>query len=142
MITIFSSWGEITTDDFGNVIEKQLYEEEPCYLSNVVKFDIAEFDSWYEKKLNQPSPKPSTFDVLEVGFWKNDGAYIPADKKWREDMYTSKDQMIKDIIRHELEFLVSNPEYIEDVTDWIANGSLFNLNNEQLKEMWNTKTQD
>jgi hypothetical protein len=91
MITIESSWGEITTDDEGNVLEMDVLEiddsGERCYLLDVVKFDIAEWDKWYEAKFKEESPKPDEFDVLELGFWKKDGTYEEADKEWRKEAY-------------------------------------------------------
>lgn len=87
MITIQSSWGVITTDDQGNVIEKDLYEQEPCYLSNAVRFDIEEWDNWYERYTEKSSPKPSDFDVLELGFWNADGKYNNPDTDWRNNLY-------------------------------------------------------
>lgn len=85
MITIESSWGTVITDDNGNVIEKKLInnQEEPCYLSNASKFDIAEFDTWYEFYFKKPSPKPAEFDVLSLGFWNEDGSYNEPDHDWR-----------------------------------------------------------
>ncbi len=88
MIRIESSWGWITTDEEGNVLEMDLLEEdsegERCYLLDAVKFDIAEWDEWYEAKFEEKSPKPDEFDVLVLGFWKKDGTYEEADKEWRE----------------------------------------------------------
>jgi hypothetical protein len=92
MITIQSSWGLITTDDKGNVIEKDLIESvgnERCYLLDAERFDVEEWDNWYERYTEKPSPKPSEFDVLELGFWDNSGNYEPADSKWRNDIYKS-----------------------------------------------------
>jgi hypothetical protein len=86
MITIESSWGEVTTDDEGNVLELDVLEidndGERCYLLDIAKFDIAEWDKWYEKEFKENSPKRSEFDVLELGFWKKDGSYEPA-SNWR-----------------------------------------------------------
>jgi len=89
MITIHSSWGIITCDDNGKVITKDLYEtvDEPCYLANAVRFDIDEFDRWHEACTGTPSPKPSEFDVLEIGFWNEDGTYNTADNDWRKQIY-------------------------------------------------------
>ena len=87
MITIGSSWGEVTTDDEGNVLELDVLEidedGERCYLLDIAKFDIAEWDKWYEDKFKEPSPKPSDFDVLDLGYWRKDGSYEPADENWR-----------------------------------------------------------
>lgn len=89
MVTIESSWGEVITDDEGNVLEVDVLEidekGERCYLLDVAKFDLAEWDKWYEEKYKESSPKPSEFDVLCLGFWKKDGTYEEADKEWREE---------------------------------------------------------
>jgi hypothetical protein len=91
MITIESSWGIVTTDDQGNVLNLDVLEidrnGERCYLLDIVKFDIAEWDKWYEDKFKEPSPKPNDFDVLDLGFWKKDGSYEEADKDYRNNIY-------------------------------------------------------
>lgn len=90
MITIESSWGTINCDDNGNVIERHLlteYEGEECYLNNATKFDLKEWDEFYEQLRKEPSPKPAHFDVLELGFWNADGTYNKADNEWRLSMY-------------------------------------------------------
>jgi hypothetical protein len=90
MITVISSWGYIYLDDKGNVESMDVLEhdgEERCYLLDAVKFDLVEWDDWYEKRFNEPSIKPDDFDVLEIGFWNKDGSYNVADKKWRDEVY-------------------------------------------------------
>ena len=88
MITIESSHGIITTDDKGIVIEKNLHETD-CYLGNAVRFDLEEWDNWYERYTEKPSPKPSEFDVLELGFWNADGTYNPPSTEWRNNIYNN-----------------------------------------------------
>ncbi len=85
MITIESSWGTVYTDDYGNVTERDLYDGEENYLEQVVKFDIDEFESWYLAKFGKEA-KWDSFDVLELGFWRKDGTYCPADSGWRNEM--------------------------------------------------------
>lgn len=91
MITIESSWGIVTTDDYGKVLELDVLEVdssgEKCYLLDVDKFDLAEWDKWYENKFKKPSPKPSDFDVLCLGFWRKDGSYESANKSFRDGIY-------------------------------------------------------
>lgn len=91
MITIESSWGMVTTDDVGNVVELDVLEiddkGERCYLLDIAKFDVAEWDKFYENKFNEPSPKPSEFDVLDLGYWLKNGTYVEPDQKWRDEMY-------------------------------------------------------
>lgn len=89
MITIESSWGIITTDDNGNVIEKDVLEhdgKDRCYLLDAERFDVGEWDKWYEQKTGNQSPKPSSFDVLELGYWKSDGSYV-SPSNWRDGIY-------------------------------------------------------
>jgi hypothetical protein len=94
MITIESSWGIVTTDDEGNVIELDVLEVdedgERCYLLDIAKFDIAEWDRFYENKFNEPSPKPSEFDVLDLGYWLKDGKYNEPNHIWRDEIYHEK----------------------------------------------------
>jgi hypothetical protein len=94
MITIESSWGMVTTDDEGNVVELDVLEVddkgERCYLLDIAKFDIAEWDRFYENRFNEPSPKPSEFDVLDLGYWLKDGSYNEPDHKWRNEIYHEK----------------------------------------------------
>ena len=94
MITIESSWGEVTTDDQGNVVELDVLEVdddgERCYLLDVAKFDIAEWDIFYENRFKEPSPKPSEFDVLDLGYWCKDGTYVEPNHKWRNEIYHKK----------------------------------------------------
>jgi hypothetical protein len=93
-ITIESSWGEVITDRQGNVVELNVLEVDSdgkcCYLLDIAKFDIAEWDRWYEDKFNEPSPNPTDFDVLDLGFWKKDGGYEKADEDYRKNIYTDQ----------------------------------------------------
>lgn len=85
MIKIESSHGWIETDDFGYVINKNL--QSPCYLDNIKKVDLKDWDNFYESISNKPSYKPSEFDILEIGFWNEDDTYISADIEWRNNAY-------------------------------------------------------
>jgi len=91
MRTIESSWGTVTTDDDGNILSLDVLEADKdgnrCYLLDVAKFDIAGGDRWYEDKFKEPSPKPSDFDVLDLGYWHNDGHYEEADNNYRNNVY-------------------------------------------------------
>ena len=78
------------TDDNGNVIERDVLEhdgKERCYLLDAVKFDIIEWDNWYERYTEKPSPKPAEFDALELGFWNADGKYKSPNCEWRNYIY-------------------------------------------------------
>jgi hypothetical protein len=83
MISIESSWGYVTTDDQGNVLQLDLDDSsDDCYLYHISKFDIARWDMEYESKYNEPSPKPSDFDILMLGYWDREGQYT--DPTWRD----------------------------------------------------------
>ena len=88
MISIESSWGMITTDDEGKVVELDLdvvgEDGERCYILDIAKFNIAEWDVWYEGKFNEPSPKPSEFDILQLGYWTKWGLYVEPNHEWRK----------------------------------------------------------
>jgi hypothetical protein len=86
MITIESSWGCINTDDIGNILEIDVLEVDKdgkrCYLLDITKFDIEEWDKWYEDKFKENSPKPNNFDVLDLCYWTKDGNYHYSKRGW------------------------------------------------------------
>ena len=53
-----------------------------------------------------------------------------------------RENMIFDLIKYELEFLISNPEWLDDVSNWIANKSLEGLSDAALQELWDTKIKE
>lgn len=85
MIKVESSHGFIETDELGYVINKQLHS--PCYLDNIKRIDLADWDDFYQSIKKSPSPKPSEFDILELGFWNEDDSYISANQEWRYNQY-------------------------------------------------------
>ena len=85
MIRIDSSHGWIETDDLGNVTEKHL--QSPCYLDSIKKIDLKDWEDFYEAIKLEKAPKPSEFDILELGFWNEDGSYNIADLEWRNNIY-------------------------------------------------------
>ena len=50
-----------------------------------------------------------------------------------------REKMILDLMRYELEFLISNPQHINDVADWIISNSLSKLDDDKLQDLWNLK---
>jgi hypothetical protein len=100
MITVESSWGMITLNDKGEVVDNEDLlkvdnEGTVCYLLEAVKFDLEEYDKFYEDRFKTPSDKPDHFDVLALGFWKKDGSYEEADHEWRDDIYYTKEEFDK-----------------------------------------------
>jgi coenzyme F420-reducing hydrogenase delta subunit len=84
-VSFESSWGTLTCDKDGNVIEVIGDECEGNYLYDITKIDLVE----YGKFLNSIGQKldHDADDILSVGFWKKDGKYEEADHDWRKRMF-------------------------------------------------------
>jgi hypothetical protein len=86
--TVRSSHGELTMDARGNVTHRRLDNHEPdggLHLAAIVRFDLGE---WLR---NWGEPLPSSFDILDLGYWytdpvKGECAYEPADANWRAEI--------------------------------------------------------
>lgn len=91
-MTFESSWGTITCDTLGNVIEV-IGDEESCgernYLFDIEKIDLIE----YGKFLNSIGQEldHDEDDILSVGFWKKDNTYNAPDHDWRKNMFTPEE---------------------------------------------------
>lgn len=78
-----SSWGEVTIQTpNGNIIERNL--QEPCYIDDIEKFDIAEFNDWFFRRYGFQPPLEE-LDILELGFFTKEGQYIEP-TKWRYEI--------------------------------------------------------
>ena len=127
-MTFESSWGEITCDKDGNVIEVTgdgEYNGERNYLFDIAKIDLAEYDKFLNsigQKLDHDSD-----DILSVGFWNKHNAYNEPDQDWRNNMFIveaptmlcqdeEKHDAVKDIIAKlkEIEVDGETMEYILD----------------------------
>jgi hypothetical protein len=91
-MTFESSWGHISCDKDGNVIEVIGDEEirgERNYLHDIIKIDLAE----YEKFLNSIGKEldHDSDDILSVGYWKKDNTYNEADMDLRKDVFSPED---------------------------------------------------
>lgn len=91
-MTFESSWGIISCDKNGNVIEVEGDEEirgERNYLLDIVKIDLVE----YEKFLNSIDLEldHNSDDILSVGFWKKDNTYNEPDHDWRKNIFSPED---------------------------------------------------
>lgn len=54
----------------------------------------------------------------------------------------TRQEMIRKMNRHELEFLISNPDYLEIVTNFFTEGGYTVYSNEQLTNIWKTKFEE
>ena len=91
-MTFESSWGEITCDKDGNVIEvtgDEEYNGERNYLFDIAKIDLVE----YEKFLNSIDQEldHDSDDILSVGFWNKYNTYNEPDQDWRNSMFSPED---------------------------------------------------
>jgi hypothetical protein len=80
-----SSWGQISCDKDGNILNIDGEEEidgERSYLYDIAKFDLVEYGKFCESKNIVMGEFGE--DILAVGFWKKDGTYEEADKDWRK----------------------------------------------------------
>ncbi len=81
---VFSSHGEITADkETGNVIKIDLTcdckHNEQC-INNIKQFDVNEFKMYYSKEI------PESVDILDLGYWLNNGGYEEPAHDWREEI--------------------------------------------------------
>ena len=85
-----SSWGNITCDEDGNVIDVSCYGGAECmdddnYLFDIVKFDLVEYGKFCE---SIDITMGEADDILAVGFWKKNGWYEEADMDWRKSTFS------------------------------------------------------
>ena len=103
-MTFESSWGEITCDKDGNVIEVFGDKEEENYLYDIAKFDLAEYFEFLNS-IGQ-NVEHSESDILSVSFWKKDNTYDAADQDWRNSFYINKNEaptmLCQDNYKHEV----------------------------------------
>jgi hypothetical protein len=91
---LFSSWGYVIIEcPTGKIIETDAadFKGERCYILDVARFDIAEWNDWYFRRYGA-QPDLSELDILELGYWTKKGQYIPAEK-WR---YEIREQLEKE----------------------------------------------
>jgi hypothetical protein len=87
-----SSWGQISCDKDGNILNIDGEEEidgERSYLYDIAKFDLVEYGKFCESKNIVMGEYGE--DILAVGFWKKDGTYEEADKDWRKNIFGEAD---------------------------------------------------
>ena len=83
-MTFESSWGYISVNKNGNVLEIDGDEEisgERNYLYDIAKFNIEEYLE-YLNKINKDL-EWSSDDILIIGFWNKNGDYNEPEKEWR-----------------------------------------------------------
>ena len=84
-MTFESSWGYISCDEDGNILEingDEYINGERNYLYDIGKIDIAEYIEFLNSRGLEIQWRCD--DILCVGFWNKDNAYNPADEDWRK----------------------------------------------------------
>ena len=83
-----SSWGHISCDKDGNVIEvigDEEYNGERNYLFDIGRFDLVEYGKFCESKNIVMGEYGD--DILAIGFWNKDNTYNEADMEWRKNIF-------------------------------------------------------
>ena len=83
----------------GDVIkEKAEYydEKDPdCYIKNIKKFDIPEWEKYWGKPFDQ-----TDIDILDLSYWNDNGTYDTAEESWREDVKKWREENAEAITDH------------------------------------------
>jgi len=87
--SISSSNGVIGADIFtGKVIYIDEYEDSADeFFPKIWEIDIEEFEKYYNKKINEDD----IIDILDLGYWLEDGTYEPPCQDWRDEIKNNID---------------------------------------------------
>lgn len=96
---LHSSWGIVTIDSKGKIIDMELersnFDNEPCYIDNIERFDLAEWSDWFFNRYGI-QPDLSELDILELGFYWKDGTFEkPSSWRYRERVECEKNGTLK-----------------------------------------------
>lgn len=84
--TFTGNYGEIDVDASGLVVAYRPYADAPPDYADIVRVDLEERRNWYATNgLDLSDPQPDG-DILDVGFWTADEAYVVPVDEWRERM--------------------------------------------------------
>ena len=99
-----SSWGHISCDKDGNVIEvigDEEYNGERNYLFDIGRFDLVEYGKFCESKNIVMGEYGD--DILAIGFWNKDNTYNEADMEWRKNIFGEAPTVLcSDPTKHEI----------------------------------------
>ena len=132
-ISFESSWGNITCDEDGNVIDVMCYGgacvDDDNYLFDIVKFDLVEYGKFCE---SIDITMGEADDILAVGFWKKDGTYEEADMDWRKSTFSPEDDE-EDDEEDAPTVLCQTPQTHELVKDIIAKLKVIEVDGETME---------
>jgi hypothetical protein len=83
--TVHSSHGDIELDWEGKIVSPTPASFDENY-GDVVRFDLAEYKKYYA---GLSSEKYMEFDILDLGFWLENGKYEPAEDDWRKHTWSN-----------------------------------------------------
>ncbi len=96
-IEVFGNYGTITVDAVTGLVLKYDKDEQECETiakypghdntgyGNIVRFDLEEWKRFY------PDEELCGGDIMDWGFWKQDGTYYAAEDSWRQDFLADRD---------------------------------------------------
>ena len=126
----FSSWGSITCNKKGKVIEvigDEYINGERNYLYDIEEFDVDEYSKFcIENNLTNGECE----DILSIGFRKKNGEYDRPDKRWREETYLGITDEVKNEPPTEL---CKTPQTHEFVKDIIAKLKVIDVDGETME---------
>lgn len=94
-ISFVSSWGCISCDNDGNILDidgEEVINGERSYLYDIAKIDLVEYGKFCESKNIVMGEYGE--DILTVGFWRKNGTYDEADKEFRKNIFGEADDEI------------------------------------------------
>ena len=125
-ITFESSWGYISCDKDGNILNIDGEEEidgERSYLYDIAKFDLVEYGKFCESKNIVMGEFGE--DILAVGFWRKDGSYEEADKDFRKNVFEDEEDAPTELCK--------TPQTHEFVKDIIAKLKVIDVDGETME---------
>ena len=149
-ITFESSWGYISCDKDGNILNIDGEEEidgARSYLYDIAKIDLVEYGKFCESQNIVMGEFGE--DILSVGFWRKDGSYEEADKDFRKNVFEDFDddaptelcktpqthEFVKDIIA-KLKVIDVDGETMEYILEQVG------MKEQVLKQLFSQTTND
>lgn len=97
-ITISGSYGSFTVDrETGQILSREVYDPNDDAYSDILRFDVAEFQEWLAKNAPQYQLEDDdALDIVNVGFWvegeePGTEGYVAAEEEHRGITYLGHD---------------------------------------------------
>lgn len=102
-----SSNGTLIVNRDGSINQESEFDNE-SWLSEIAKVDVEELERYYKM---QGLEVGLHGDVLDFGYWDNDGNYNEPERSWREDVFHNVDfskEHVASIIDNSYEWIAEN----------------------------------